>query len=197
MLGWIDVRISFMGNDEMQGVRRKSAVEQVVRCSCVLVSRFSVGIAQRAHDVLFESGPHAVVGHRRAGLKTPWLIGELLGSCRLRQSEQDSAAEKRPPMQQAVAGNDFDVFLHFHRTLHSREKLATKGTEGTKGTYSTKTLVPFVPFVASSFPFIFQMPATHSRAGHCAGPNPNSRKAFHPRLSALRRRARRRGPRDG
>jgi len=81
----------------------------------VLCSRLGFRVTERAHNILFESGPHGVIGHGHAGREAPRIIGKLLSGCGLnkrvtRHCARQHAAKKRTPIEQAIARNRRQIF---------------------------------------------------------------------------------------
>ena len=99
----------------MQRVRRDRAFEHLQRRAGVLGARLAVGVAQRAHDLGFEARRRLQHRGNVAGLETPCRLLQRLrrgagrgGAVGQRAGKGDAAAEQRPAMQQAVAGNLFE-----------------------------------------------------------------------------------------
>src|SRR5215831_6687396 len=112
----IDVRVAGVRNNEVQTVWRERAVEQMMWRASVLGAWLSFRVAQRAHNVFFESRPCTVIRNSRAGPKAPRIVGELLSCCGWNQritchrsSQRSPAPEKCTPVQQTIPGNCFQI----------------------------------------------------------------------------------------
>src|SRR5438874_10411867 len=94
----------------------------MMRRSRMLRACLTLRIAQRAHDVLFESRTLAIIGNNAARRQAPWVIGELLAGCGLNERipghcRQRAAAEERPPIEQTVSSNRYQIFRLFRHDI--------------------------------------------------------------------------------
>ena len=78
MLVRVDVRISGVGDDEVQAVRGKRAIDQMVRCASVLSPRKAIRIAERARHALLVTRRRTVRLDEVARHAAPGRVNELL-----------------------------------------------------------------------------------------------------------------------
>ena len=113
VLRGIDVRNAAVADREMERVRRDDPLQLMMRGARARIARHVVGIVDRADDILFEAGWHAIGRNDVAGFEAPGTVFERLGpgarhaggtGCR-RAGKDGSAAEQGSSMQQAVPGH--------------------------------------------------------------------------------------------
>src|SRR5215475_7523307 len=112
----IDVRVAGVRNNEVQTVWRERAVEQMMWRASVLGAWLSFRVAERAHNVFFESRPRTVIRNSRARPKAPRIVGELLSrrgwnqriTCH-RPRQRSPASKKCTPVQQTIPGNCYQI----------------------------------------------------------------------------------------
>ena len=114
----IDFRNAAMNDREEHAVRRDRAIEQVVRRSRLRGARFEIRIGERSHHILGELRGKLIGRNRITGLEAPRRIRQWLGGgpCRHAACANDArdgepAAEQRPAIEQAIAGDLFDGVL--------------------------------------------------------------------------------------
>ena len=108
----IDVGVTGVRDDEVQAVRRRHALKQMVRSPRVLRARLALRIAERAQRRLLVPGGHAVGRHERAGFLAPRRLGERLGDRGLDHipgDQRGTAAQKGPAIEKPVARDCYGV----------------------------------------------------------------------------------------
>src|SRR5258706_8732365 len=127
MLRRVDVGVAGVRNREVQPVRRRRALQEMVWGARMLRARLTFGVAERAHRGLLEPGWHAVGLHQHPGLLAPGLLAQrfrlhrIPGHC---GRERRATAQEFPAVEQSVAG-DWNHLSH-----------AASSPEGTQQNYT-------------------------------------------------------------